>query len=176
MKNLFFLSLVFMLLFSCKDRDEQDTNVLPEATQTGVNTGGALVNGEVWVAKKAYPDLNNGGVNATMYTFSNGEYKLQISLGKFDNYTGEKILINITSLSDIENGNYMLNDSYQNRGAYSHPAEETYFTDSSNTGVLTITKFDKVNKIVSGTFSFKAKNSDGEVVTITDGRFDKQFL
>lgn len=42
MKTLFTAGLLLLSLFACKDR-EQDSNVLPEATQTGANTGGALV-------------------------------------------------------------------------------------------------------------------------------------
>jgi hypothetical protein len=40
MKNLLFVALLSIGLFSsCKD-DEQDQNVLPEATQSGKNTAG----------------------------------------------------------------------------------------------------------------------------------------
>lgn len=173
MKNLLFLALVCIGLLSCKDRDP-DPNVLPEATQSGKNTAGAIVDGKVWVAKIAYPDLNNGGVNATIYEYANGEYKLKIVLQQINN-EGSSIGFYISDKIDITTTSYILaNDNF--RGTYSYKTLEDYYTDNENTGILTITKFDKINKIVSGVFTFKVKDSNGKIVTITDGRFDKRFL
>lgn len=172
MKNLFLLLLSFGLFASCKDR-EPDPNVLPEATQTGANTGGALVDGKVWVAKIEYPDLNPGG-NNTQYEYVNGEYKLKVVLRQINN-VNSSIGFYISDISDITTTSYTLaNDSF--RATFSYKLLEDYFTDNENSGTLTITKFDKVNKTVSGTFSYKAKNSNGQVVTISEGRFDKKFL
>ena len=57
-----------------------------------------------------------------------------------------------------------------------HLGADNYNTDSLNTGAITITKFDTINHIVSGTFYFKAKLEDGtETVNVTDGRFDISY-
>lgn len=51
-----------------------------------------------------------------------------------------------------------------------------YTTNIIDNGILTITRFDPVNFIISGTFSFKAKEiNTGEIVEITEGRFDMQY-
>lgn len=173
MKNLLFLALLSIGLFtSCKD-DDQDPNTLPAATQSGANTGGALVNGEIWVAKIENPDLMPGG-NNTQYQAVNGEYNMEIVLRNVSDSSGNIISIKINSNEDLSITDYELNDSDFNRGYYRKSV--SYYTDSENTGILTITKFDKANKIISGTFSFKAKNQNGTVVNITEGRFDKKFV
>ena len=50
-----------------------------------------------------------------------------------------------------------------------------YLTTSSIKGELKITKFDELNRIVSGTFWFDATNSDGEKVQVREGRFDMNY-
>ncbi|MGC4129944.1 MAG: DUF6252 family protein [Bergeyella sp.] len=171
-KYIFFITLLSLCILSCRDKD-QDPDVLPNATQHGANTGGALVDGKVWVAKIEQPDLNPGG-NNTQYEFVNGEYKLQIHLRNIENPSGNVIKIYLVSDQDFDTGNYQLNEI--NTAIYS-PSTYPYYTNSNNVGVINITKFDKVNKIISGTFSFKAINMfSNEVVTITEGRFDKKFL
>jgi hypothetical protein len=46
---------------------------------------------------------------------------------------------------------------------------------TTDTGSLLIKKFDQVNKILSGTFSFSGSGSNGIKVYITEGRFDIQY-
>ncbi|MCC6684853.1 MAG: hypothetical protein IT247_07275, partial [Bacteroidia bacterium] len=51
-----------------------------------------------------------------------------------------------------------------------------YLTDSIYTGQLNITRFDTINSILSGTFWFDARDkTTGEVVHITEGRFDNKY-
>lgn len=52
---------------------------------------------------------------------------------------------------------------------------DTYKTSETQTGELKITKLDYDNHIVSGTFWFDVKDSNGVVHEIRDGRFDVQF-
>lgn len=174
MKKIIFFLLIISFLFNCKD-DEQDTNVLPEATQSGKNTGGAVVNGEIWVAKIESPSISGG--NITQYNTSPalGQFMLNINLRNVNNTSGDQIKIFITSNQDITTTSYQLSVSTGNFGIYSNKAYNPYYTDATNSGILTITKFDKVNQIVSGTFAFKAINSNGELINITEGRFDKKF-
>lgn len=178
MKNLLFLSLFFLtLLSSCKDRDNPDPDVLPAATQSGANTGGALINGKVWVSKIEKSSIVVGQ-NNTIYEHTNeypNPYSLTIHLRNINNLTGDNITIKLASPSDFAPGDYVLNETENSRGYY-YSSGTFYVTDSENKGVLTITKFDKVNKIISGTFSFKCKyDYTGEVINITDGRFDRVY-
>lgn len=40
---------------------------------------------------------------------------------------------------------------------------------------MTITKYDKTNQIISGRFWFKAQSNTGEIVEISEGRFDDRY-
>ena len=52
----------------------------------------------------------------------------------------------------------------------------TYHTaDISFTGQLFVRKLDEINQIISGTFWFKAVNSAGDTINVTDGRFDVRY-
>jgi len=54
-------TILFSFFTSCNDDDDnQNPNILPEATQVGANTGGALIDGKVWVTKKEFPDPHPG--------------------------------------------------------------------------------------------------------------------
>jgi len=177
MKDFLFISILLFTLLSChKDRD-QDSDVLPVATQSGANTGGALVNGKIWVSKIEKSSIVVGE-NNTIYKHTNeypNPYSLTIHLRNINNLTGNNITIRLKSSSDFVPGDYELNEIENSTGDY-FTSGIFYFTDADNKGVLTITKFDKVNKIVSGTFSFKCRYYyTGEIVNITDGRFDRVY-
>jgi len=172
MKKIVFLLLATALLLNCKDRD-QDTDVLPEATQSGKNTGGAIVNGKLWVAKVQSPSSIAGG-NITYYGHVGNTYKLEITLQEV-NYQSSQIKLYITDAQDIAPKTYNVNPSSNIEGYYTDKDFVKYDVTSSTGGSVTITHFDIFKQIVSGTFSFKAENSNGEIITIADGRFDKKF-
>ena len=54
--------------------------------------------------------------------------------------------------------------------------DDLYSTMANKPGKLYISRLDQINHIVSGTFSFDAVNPQGDIVHITSGRFDIQFL
>ncbi|SDF17521.1 DUF6252 family protein [Epilithonimonas hungarica] len=176
MKNLLFFTLLSIgLLSSCKD-DEQDQNVLPEATQSGKNTAGALINGKVWVATTKKLNSNNDG---TYCEKLNENYLIKLDLRKNpDRYT-ESIYL-IVSIPNLEiNQTYEVinqtpDDGY-NYATYISNDKVSYSSNPNNSGRIKITRLDLQNQIVSGTFEFKAKDSNGNIVTITEGRFDKKF-
>ena len=56
----------------------------------------------------------------------------------------------------------------------------SYFTKnegdiSAKEGKITITKFDKQNKIIAGRFWVDIETKSGELLRITDGRFDVNY-
>lgn len=173
MKKILYFLFLLVALISCRKEEKQDAYTLPDATQTGSNTGGALINGQVWVAKKEFPSYIPG-TNNTFYTTDPilGTFRLEIVLRQYKNESSH-IAFYIEDNQDFSPQTYVLDSS--NRGSYSPSVLDDYITDSTHMGTLTITKFDKVNKIVSGTFTFKAINSTGEVVNITEGRFDRKY-
>lgn len=50
-----------------------------------------------------------------------------------------------------------------------------YSTSTVRTGTMTILQYDEEAFTISETFEFEAENEFGEVVTITEGRFDPRL-
>jgi hypothetical protein len=126
-----------ILLTNCK-KDTDDNNKLGIFGPDG--TWKATING---TAKEG--------------AFSGGTYQddkiLLISLDQNSNAT-ERITIQIIeSPNTIKAGNtYSFDGSYKKDGVQ-------YVIFSPDLGTITLTKFDEVNKLVSGTLSFKARQS-----------------
>jgi len=138
------------------------SNTLPPITQTGANTFGCKVNGQVWLPTTVWVDYHNGG----MVISANNWYGFH-----------SDVIITISEFTAFKPGNYELsaNTSYISKGSYRN-GKDMYYTDSIYLGNLTINRLDSVNSILSGTFSFDAKNaSTGEVIHVTEGRFDNKY-
>lgn len=178
MKSFSILFFSVLLLAGCKKSVEE----LPAATQTGANTFGLKIDGEFWVPQRfgvaaTAPILEArrtglGGVfiNARNFSFSPTETEFEIFL---ENVTGP--------------GNYELNRTtnvYPHQsGSYAYyvkrrinPINE-WITTNQYPGSVTITRFDTTNKIISGTFTFRAGSMDSRAtpIDVTDGRFDVKF-
>jgi len=169
--------LCMLFCLACKKEDP-----LPKATEKGANTVGCKVNGKNWVA-------DAGG------SFSGQKYALL--LDSDDQFVlscyqvgGEKnstIQIGIEKLTAT--GTYYLNEQtipypgatfIKNFGSYDlfkPQPSKSYLTNPTHSGYIIITRFDKPNRIISGTFEFTAEelNGSGETVKVTDGRFDIQY-
>ncbi|MNL57864.1 hypothetical protein D3C87_1814550 [compost metagenome] len=86
-------------------------------------------------------------------------------------------------LENINVGTHFLNDKTvlidtagipHSYATYEYPTVDfRYITDSVHTGVVKLTRSDYPGSgIISGTFEFNATLPNGEVVHVTDGRFD----
>jgi len=140
------------------------SNTLPPITQTGANTFGCKVNGQVWLPTTVWVDYHNGGI--VISAFSEQRYSARSA-----------VVITISEFAAFKPGNYELstNTSYISKGSYGS-GKDMYYTDSIYLGNLTINRLDSVNSILSGTFSFDAKHvSTGEVIHVTEGRFDNKY-
>ncbi len=173
MKNIFpklnalsFKPFIYYLLFVCfllntgmqckKTSDTTKEEVLPAETQTGADTFGCLVNGVVWLPKGKFP---YSGLTATI------QFNI-LSIGA--SKSNEAIGLGVRNVLDVGTYNLSLAEN-----------EAEYIIDSKifkrTEGILTITKFDKKNQIISGKFWFTAKSDAGETIYITDGRFDVKY-
>ena len=57
------------------------------------------------------------------------------------------------------------------------PPPVDYYTDATNTGTVTITRFDSVAHVVVGTFDYTARAAaTGKLVHITSGRFNVPYV
>lgn len=180
MKNLLFLLTVTLTLSCCNknDDDQPPTNPidqLPPATQTGAQTFGCLINGEVFV-----PPIFGNNAPSAFYQLLNGTYTLGISGRSNANGGIKSIIIGGIDIPSINETTYALESlnsgvfyslyDFENEGD-----SVTYYTNEDLPGILTITNFDQINFIISGTFEFTILDNDGNEINITNGRFDMNY-
>jgi hypothetical protein len=174
MKSILALLSCILILSSCK----KSVDALPEPTQTGANTFGLKLNGEMWVPQKGIVNgapivearyTGTGGlfINARNFASSPTETEFEIYLRNIDG-PGTFLLNQPTDVYPHEQASYAY---YVKRKI--NPINE-WITSDRFTGQVTVTKFDKANNIVSGTFEFTAGSVDNtaDPVTVTEGRFD----
>ncbi|OAV67963.1 hypothetical protein Barb6_02205 [Bacteroidales bacterium Barb6] len=163
MKSVLLLSMV-ALLYGC----EEKYTSLPPETQSGANTFGCLVNGKLFVNERQ--TISEGAIYWPEDNFLN-------------------IYIDANRVESV-----VLQDSIVKTGIY-HPLrfasfehstyEKAYLFSTENSGKIYLTRFDTINKVVSGTFSFCAEKANplnwrdhtgDSVVNVTQGRFDLDLI
>ena len=181
MKNFKLLCIIIACanIFAACKKDK--TNVepadqLPLATQTGANTFGCLVNGELFINKGA--DGNNSNYRLTVDpNFQNGS--LQIRVYSLQNNKYKKININSNNINSV--GTYNV---FGNGGPlfidFINENTQCSFNQNINcylNGRLIVTRYDIFNGIFSGSFEFKLKDPsyNCDTIRITEGRFDKKL-
>lgn len=164
----FFLTFIIV---SCHNKKSVSPDrELPAVTTEGRNTMGALVNGQIWIPSTAY------GVGSkylcVQYSATDGLWLNLSSDVPNSQYTGGNILkINYKPLTAV--GSYDLTDASKAQIQFFTAADDYTDTFTVSKGTMVITKFDLTNQIISGQFSFTAKNNrTHSIYTVTDGRFD----
>lgn len=178
--NLLPLLLLFLLACCCKDKDPEPE--LPPITTIGANTFGCKVNGKVWLPNKrpngTLPQIEGGIV--TRYDSIGPEknwYDLLIFAYKEDNSGFQLFLRRINNTGSFQL--YMTQSIWPgcedctNSYGYFYREGKRYSTLTLPENKVELLRYDTINKIFSGTFSFLAKNRQGDdTVRITEGRFD----
>lgn len=177
MKKLILLLLTTFTLSCCNDDDKPKTELekLPPATQTGAQTFGCLIDGKAFVP----PKFGSNAPNA-FYQFVDGAYTLGINASTGGGFELKSINIGCLDMPLITLDSYNLREFISGNyfGEYREAAGFKFdgSSFSQNPGSLIITRFDSENFIISGTFSFKAKDlNTGAIVEITEGRFDMNY-
>lgn len=165
MKTLQFLQILFLLTLSTCDSCKEEFELPPE-TQTGENTFGCYVNGELFVKGKDTPFTEKR---------LNAEYQIN-----------KKLLI----ISSHSNTQYIYMEIKEPEVNRSKPISTAYllpergirdciYFGGKEIGEIAISKLDTLNGIVSGQFHFPGQCSDyslditgDSIVSITQGRFD----
>jgi hypothetical protein len=181
-KYYFILALILLSLTACKkDKHINGPTTpsqpqLPPITTEGKNTFGCLVNGEVWLPEVKPYQMS---IYPLTSSYDNVAFKVTAKKKIHDNIY-QSISFQIIALADT--GNYYLdsNSSVGSAGVYTNVLIScSYFTDTTQVGVVKILKFDIPNKIISGTFEmtlYKSwNNTDCDTIKITEGRFDVKF-
>jgi hypothetical protein len=175
-KTILFSSLALILFASCK----KEISGLPEATQTGANTFGARVNGEMWIPQQFGPfnasNLlearllgNNFYLKAQNFASSPNESEFDLAIGGLTGTGTYSLNVNTNYPSQGVNYGYYVKRNLT-------PINE-WITSASNIGSITITRFDTTARIISGTFQFTGGeiNNSASAVSVTDGRFDVKY-
>jgi hypothetical protein len=179
MKNILLLSLFCVFLFSCK----KNVDELPEPTQTGANTFGAKIDGAFW-APHGFGIVPTAPILEASYVKAGGH--VRIVARNFGSSPTEKEME--IYLKDVTGpGTFLLNANTRKHpdqtGNYGYFIERRFMpknewiTNPQSTGRVELTKFDTVNKIISGTFDFVATNIDSahQKMQVTEGRFDVKY-
>lgn len=167
------VGLAVISLQSCLDKSvSPDKLILPEATTTGKNTFGCIVNGKVWRdnGTSCFKCGPNPYAAASFYDVvitARNAYKDQIAQNFDFTYWSEDEPIKLNVEIPISSPNVTMRfwDEMNNCVIRS---------DENTEGFILFTKLDRDEKIISG--QFEAKLSDTcNILVITEGRFDIKF-
>ena len=177
-------------LTQCMTEGAYPVQPMPPATQTGANTAGCFVDGQLWVASSNIPRIGPGtlpAVTASWDTYSVGRPKhLALSFDKsVDDPAQAHNPTNITlELPGLTRpGTFVLDQT----AVYPYPAYARFtftkpspnrelFTGPGSPGRVVVTRFDTLSRVASGTFEFTAREgAGGSAVRVTEGRFDCTF-
>src|SRR5690606_32362851 len=181
-KKRFMRLVTLMILWLAFAGCSKDVTELPPATQTGENTFGCMLDGAFWTPEgfgivPTAPILearfidDNIKINARNFSVSPTETEFEIYL-KNVSETGIYPLNKKVSIYPNQTESYAYHIKRKIR-----PLDQ-WVTNASFTGVVNITKLDRANKIVSGTFEFRAESmtNPGEFIIVTEGRFDIKLI
>jgi hypothetical protein len=174
--------IIMILALNACDKKKDTTPVLPPETQEGKNTFGCLVDNKIWI--------NEGSSQFSVENIIINHLFNGLSLNIYNIDDKQKINESmwITIQQPIKTGLYNMKSTAIQAGLSNATNQCYYRTDTSqNVGMLEITKYDTIQKIISGRFNFNVHlyyhqsfndNSNDTfktILTITEGRFDIHY-
>ncbi len=172
---------------SCKKECTDPICQLPPATQTGANTMGCLINGKPWL-----PDTRDNGSMPRLMPISVSLWQTptQLYCRFYRQRDPDNQAVRIFIKNFVGVGTYIMDSTssligfpgttgvLKNHFNFSElNTRMEYVTNVTYKGEVTITTYNEVLRIVSGTFSFKAQNinATADSVVISNGRFDSKM-
>ena len=195
MKKTIFTIFALMLLIACsKDNPatEDPLAKLPPETQIGANTFGCIINGQVFYPRDGTSSIFNPAAKGCKFW---GDPSVPNAMGNYneleirnlqDGKPANSMIIHLQGLDTIKTGEYIWQNSnfqssidglmqnYVFAKIYDTSVNGwRYYGSYENSGKITVTRYDFLNRIVSGTFNGKLRlmNSSAEL-EISNGRFD----
>ena len=165
---------------------------MPDATQTGANTAGCVVDGLPWVANFYDTTI---GVPAPRPVWASWD---NVSVGR-PNHLSLRFLKDIADKAQAHHdtrielelpgitrpGTFVLdqvatprqgNPAYASFTFHKPNPNQELLTGPGSPGRVVVTRFDTLARIASGTFEFTARQATGAgAVRVTEGRFDCTF-
>jgi hypothetical protein len=156
-----------IIISSCKKNIPIEEQLPPE-TQTGAFTFGFKLNGKIYTAK------GKDGLLASQSVWG-GEYSdSSIVIGASNTKQNFNFYLSVKyngSLGILYSSTYPYYGKFQDNSNGTIPGGlNSFATDSLNIGKINL-KYLSSN-IASGTFEMNAKNANGKIIHITEGRFD----
>lgn len=176
--HLFTFSFLLLTLMSCHEQLPDDPNrspELPPLTFEGKNTLGCKINGKNWVASVGF-NLSGDQAFRMGYDSASGHFGINSwwkkedgtvnQNVKFEAFIMDNIIGNYKLVSDIRTANFI--DFY---GGY-----KRFWVDPLLANNIAIIFFNKLKKIIAGTFEFTVIDTiNADTLIITEGRFDGQY-
>ncbi|MEN8857091.1 MAG: hypothetical protein ABF260_03400 [Flavobacteriaceae bacterium] len=179
---------LIITLSGCNSNDDNSfTPTLPPITQTGANTFGCYIDSNLLVPRDGEGTFNSPSKGMQFWGSSDQTYN---EIYVWDYKSGsESLFFRIQNLHQNGEGSYEIKESNCQLSSSGNPNPTVnlfcrkmnqssqlinLYCSIENSGILKITRYDLVNKIVSGTFSCRAVNKDDpdDIIEITEGRFD----
>ena len=180
--------LIILTIFSVLGCNKSDIelNTLPAETQTGANTFGAVIRGQVWTTNGKYCYNQSGNCRENpMANYFTIDTPFNARLG----LSADRIIYKGLSVKSSESFDFQFYKNFSGTGIYHLKRDDSYlnieFRDNWNdkyyqllqereTFELNITKFDTIAKIISGKFSGTLFNefAPTDSIKINEGRFD----
>ena len=177
-------------IISCKKNVNQ-LSLLPPITDTGANTFGCLVNGVAMLPRDGTPTWTTpSGFKAVELVSSSQNQWIEFNIGNYqDGKPINSMMIHLQNLQQLKEGDYVWKQTtfenavtgfpvyYENHTycrAYNYTKKIwVYYGSYDSSGKVSITKYDSVNHIISGTFNGKLREKNGiDEIVISNGRFD----
>ncbi|MDX1906373.1 MAG: hypothetical protein SF053_05005 [Bacteroidia bacterium] len=168
--------LLVLLISGCDfdifpDPEPPPPPVLPPITQTGENTLGFLLDGEVWVPNRIFQ---------AQYRKSDGRFGISCINDSYDeqgNKIGQDFEIGARDVPIFSTGIYQIgNEGDISVRFFDYDKLCTYWSWEVLPGTLKITVLDTINRVISGIFELTTISSScNDTLRITSGRFDVSF-
>ncbi len=180
-----FVGLIAIYLLFCLTQCKKNGSsgpVLPPITQTGANTFGCILNGQVWLPHWPCNMFGAGSVQLdyAIYPLNSGStLPLLFSLNAGNSANGGAFF-NFQQNSTLSDHIYSAGNIIDSLEISFIGAPGGQYLDANQPGAtphyFQITKLDTTNKIVSGIFAFtlyaRSGQSHLDSIVVTDGRFD----
>ncbi len=177
---LLLLSVLLLTAMQCRKPANPivtDIRGLPPATQTGANTIGFLLNGQPWTPEGNNgtanlsidydPGINNGGFGISAYRIISQSNSTFLGIGIIDS-------LNLLKAPFTRR----LNRISLARAGFSDFNSCTLFSSYDSVwseGEISISKLDRNQRIISGTFNVYLFQNGCDTIKATNGRFDMKF-
>ncbi|KOY52486.1 hypothetical protein I602_2046 [Polaribacter dokdonensis DSW-5] len=150
-----------------------DTETLPEKTETGKNSFGCFVNGRLVQIRHTQLSRAETQGNFFFLRFSN-TVDNQLYADPIKNFSfkiTKDILENVSyDLTNIDLYNVQYTDFIDAK------PNCIYNSSDITKGTITFSKIDRTKYIISGTFEFEGSTQNCVDIKVTDGRFDMKYF